>query len=70
MIPEDDVYKRKSIEDIYKIKSINDYALEMYRKARIRWEEMNVESASTDILIKARDMIQKELDKRLRATNG
>ncbi len=55
-----------SEEDIYKLKSINDYALEMYHQARIRWEEMNVENAGTDVLIKARDMIQKELDKRLR----
>ena len=55
-------------EDIYKIK-IDDYALEIYRKARIRWEEMNVENAKTDTLIKARDFIQKELDRRLRITN-
>ena len=56
-------------EDIYKLKSINDYALEMYHQVRIRWEEMNVENAKTDVLIKARDFIQKELDKRLRITN-
>lgn len=57
-----------NIEDIiYKHqKSINDYALDMYNQVRIRWEEMNLENASTDKLIKARDMIQKELDKRLR----
>ena len=54
---EDDVYKRKSIEDIYKLKSIDDYALDMYRQVRIRWEEMNIENAKTDTLIKARDMI-------------
>jgi len=54
----------RSEEDIYRLKSIDDYALEMYRKARIRWEEMNLENAPTDKLIKARDMIQKELDKR------
>lgn len=52
--------------DIYKLKLINDYALEMYHQAHIRWEEMNVENAGTDVLIKARDMIQNELDKRLR----
>lgn len=52
-------------EDIYKLKSIDDYALDMYRQIRIRWEEMNIENAKTDTLIKAKDMIQKELDKRL-----
>ena len=52
--------------DIYKLKSVNDYALEMYYQVRVRWEEMNVENANTDVLIKARDTIQKELDKRLR----
>ena len=51
--------------DIYKLKSVNDYALEMYHQVRVRWEEMNVENANTDVLIKARDTIQKELDKRL-----
>lgn len=56
-------------EDIYKIKSIDDYALEMYRKARVCWERMNVENTDTDTLIKARDFIQKELDRRLRITN-
>ena len=66
MRSEDDVYRRKSIEDIYKLKSRDEYALEMYRQVRIRWEEMNVEKANTDTLIKARDMIQKELDKRLK----
>ena len=55
-----------SDEDIYKLKSIHDYALEMYHQARICWEEMNVENANTEVLIKARDTIQKELDKRLR----
>ena len=59
----------RSEDDIYRLKSIDDYALEMYRKARIRWEEMNLENAPTDKLIKARDMIQKELDKR-RAIGG
>ena len=49
-----------------KDKSIDDYARAMYAQARIRWEEMNVENANTDVLIKARDMIQTELDKRLR----
>lgn len=53
-----------SKEDIYELKSIHDYALDMYNQVRIRWEEMNLENASTDKLIKARDMIQKELDKR------
>lgn len=66
MKSEDDVYKQKPVEDIYKIKSVNDFALDMYRRVRIRWEEMNVENANTDTLIKARDMIQEELDKRLR----
>jgi hypothetical protein len=60
----------RSEDEIYKLKSINDYALEMYHQARIRWEEMNVENASTDVLIKARDTIQKELDKRLRCTDN
>ncbi|MBQ2349974.1 MAG: hypothetical protein II393_01710 [Cytophagales bacterium] len=49
---------------MYKV-SIDALAAEMYRKARILWEEMNVENARTETLIKARDMIQKELDKRL-----
>lgn len=52
-------------EDIYKLKSIDDYARAMYAQAHIRWEEMNVENANTVVLIRARDMIQKELDKRL-----
>ena len=55
-----------SIEDTYKLKSIHDYALEIYHRVQIRWEEMNVENARTDVLIRARDVIQKELDKRLR----
>lgn len=59
-----DFYQRKSIEDMYKV-SIDDLAAEMYRKTRILWEQMNVENAKTDTLIKARDMIQNELDKRL-----
>ena len=46
------------------IKSIDDYARAMYEQARIRWEEMNLENASTDELVRARNMIQKELDKR------
>lgn len=54
-------------EDIFKLKSIYDYASEMYSKVRVCWEEMNLENASTDKLIKARDIIQKELDKRLRS---
>ena len=60
----------RSEDDIYKLKSINDYALEMYHQVRIRWEEMNVENASTDVLIKVRDTIQKELDKRLRCIDN
>lgn len=53
-------------EDIYKLKkTIDNYAFEMYRQARIRWEEMNLENAKTETLIAARDMIQEELDKRL-----
>ena len=56
------------IEDIWKQhkKAIDDYALEMYHKVRIRWEEMNLENDKTDTLIKARDFIQKELNSRLR----
>jgi len=60
-----DFYQRESIEDMYKI-SIDDLAAEMCRKTRIRWEQMNVENAKTETLIAARDMIQEELDKRLR----
>lgn len=56
-------------DDIYRLNQIDDYALEMYRKARICWERMNVENTDTNTLIKARDFIQKELDKRLRMTN-
>lgn len=56
----------KEIDVVNRIKSIDDYARAMYAQAHIRWEEMNVENANTDVLIKARDMIQKELDKRLR----
>lgn len=56
----------RSKEDIYKFKSIDDYALEMYHRVHIRWEEINLENTPTDKLIKARDMIQTELDKRLR----
>ena len=57
-------------EDIYKHKKIiDDYAMDMYKRVRIRWEEINVENAKTDTLIKARDFIQKELDRRLRITN-
>lgn len=59
-----DFYQRKSIEDMDKI-SIDDLAAEMYCKTRILWEQMNVENAKTETLIAARDMIQKELDKRL-----
>lgn len=54
-------------EDIWKLDiSLNDLALEMYRKTRILWEDMNVKNAKTETLIAARDMIQEELDKRLR----
>lgn len=56
----------KEIDVVNRIKSIDDYARAMYAQAHIRWEEMNVENANTDVLIKARDMIQTELDKRLR----
>ena len=56
----------REIDVVNRIKSIDDYARAMYAQAHIRWEEMNVENANTDVLIKARDMIQKELDKRLR----
>ena len=56
----------KEIDIVNRIKSIDDYARAMYAQAHIRWEEMNVENAGTDVLIKARDMIQNELDKRLR----
>lgn len=59
----------RSEDEIYRLKSIEDYAQEMYHKARICWEEMNVEKATTAQLIKARDMIQKELDKRLQEDN-
>lgn len=59
-----DFYQRKSIEDMYKV-SIDALAAEMYRKTRILWEQMNVDNAKTETLIKARDMIQKGLDKRL-----
>lgn len=56
----------REIDVVNRIKSIDDYARSMYAQAHIRWEEMNVENANTDVLIKARDMIQTELDKRLR----
>lgn len=56
----------KEIDVVNRIKSIDDYARAMYAQAHIRWEEMNVENVNTDVLIKARDMIQTELDKRLR----
>jgi hypothetical protein len=56
----------REIDVVNRIKSIDDYARAMYAQAHIRWEEMNVENANTDVLIKARDMIQTELDKRLR----
>ena len=55
----------KKIDITNRIKSIDDYARAMYAKAHIRWEEMNVENAATDLLVRARNMIQKELDKRL-----
>ena len=60
----------REIDAVNRIKSIDDYARDMYAQAHIRWEEMNVENADTDVLIKARDMIQKELDKRLRYINN
>lgn len=52
------------IDVVNKIKSIDDYARAMSAQVRLRWEEMNLENASTDELVKARNMIQKELDKR------
>lgn len=55
----------KEIDVINRIKSIDDYARAMYAQAHIRWEEINVEKATTVQLIKARELIQKELDKRL-----
>lgn len=57
----------KEIDAIYNnyYKKINDYALEMYHRVRLRWEEINVENATTETLIKARDFIQKELNKRI-----
>lgn len=54
----------REIDIVNRIKSIDDYARAMYAQARIRWEEMNLENASTDKLVRARNMIQKELDKR------
>lgn len=54
----------REIDVVNRIKSIDDYARAMYAQAHIRWEEMNVENASTDELVRARNMIQKELDKR------
>lgn len=56
----------REIDVVNRIKSIDDYARAMYTQAHIRWEEMNAENADTDVLIKARDIIQKELDRRLR----
>lgn len=64
----DEEFKKRLVEKynkgINRIKSIDDYAKAMYAQAHIRWEEMNVENAPTDELVRARDMIQKELNKR------
>lgn len=52
------------LDEVNRIKSIDDYARAMYAQVCIRWEEMNLENASTDELVKARDMIQREINKR------
>ena len=45
-------------------KSIEETAQDMARKVYIRWEELCVESATTEQLLKAQEFIQKELKKR------
>lgn len=61
------MYDEDIFSDLYKhAKTVENYALDIYKRIQIRWEEMNVENAKTEIPIAARDMIQKELDKRLR----
>jgi hypothetical protein len=62
------MYEEDIFSDLYKhAKTVENYALDIYKRIQFRWEQMNVENASTDTLIKARKMIQNELDKRLRA---
>jgi len=46
------------------IPSVEDFAQEYYKKVRYRWEEINVENATTENLLKAKKIIDKELKKR------
>ena len=65
------MYEEDIFSDLYKHKkTIDNYALDIYRRVQFRWEEINVKNASTDKLIKARKMIQNELDKRLRSIDN
>lgn len=43
---------------------IEKIAQDMSLKAHIRWEEIQVEKATTEQLLKAKEMIEKELKKR------
>ena len=44
--------------------SIEEYAQQMALKAQLRWEEIQVEKATTEQLLKAKAFIEKELTKR------
>lgn len=46
------------------VKSIEEIAQDMALKAHIRWEEIQVEKATTEQLLKAKEIIDNELLKR------
>lgn len=43
---------------------IEEFAQDLALKAHLRWEEIQVEKAATEQLQKAKEMIEKELNKR------
>jgi len=43
---------------------IEEFAQDLALKAHLRWEEIQVEKATTEQLQKAKEMIEKELNKR------
>ena len=47
-----------------KLKSIEEIAQDMALKAHIRWEKIQVEKATTEQLLKAKQIIDNELLKR------